>query len=325
MTTGPQRTTALALIVVVVSSLAALTPRESVLGQAAGQVFPQTGHSVRGAFLAYWQQHGGLAQQGYPLSEEVTEVSPVDGKSRTVQYFERAVFELHPENAWPYNVLLSRLGSNRFTGRYPKGAPGEQASTDNPRRFPETGAALGGRFRQYWETHGGLAQQGYPVSDEFKERSEVDGQIRTVQYFERAVFEYHPENPPPYDVLLTLVGKFHLRIAQAKAAAARLPNTPRIYAQGPSAIDEWPDDGGTSYVHYNTCGVQPLAVSFQDVCNPLMALTTEVSAVGPNINVAFVASWQDGDRRYRWGLLVTPDGKATLTVYGGDPLPVLPQ
>jgi hypothetical protein len=28
-----------------------------------------------------------------------------------------------------------------------------------------------------------------------------------VQYFERARFEYHPENQPPYDVLLGLLGR----------------------------------------------------------------------------------------------------------------------
>src|SRR5690349_6831103 len=70
------------------------------------QTFPETGKTVQGRFLEYWQTNGGLAQQGYPISDEVTEVSPVDGKSYTVQYFERAVFELHPENAAPNDVLL---------------------------------------------------------------------------------------------------------------------------------------------------------------------------------------------------------------------------
>src|SRR5690242_4079717 len=60
------------------------------------QTFPQTGHTVCGRFLQYWQEHGGLAQQGYPLSQEFTETSPLNGKPYTVQYFERAVFEHHP-------------------------------------------------------------------------------------------------------------------------------------------------------------------------------------------------------------------------------------
>jgi len=73
-----------------------------------------TGHEVCGAFREYWEQHGGLAQQGYPISGEFTEVSGLNGKPYTVQYFERAVFEAHPENQPPYDVLLSQLGALRY-------------------------------------------------------------------------------------------------------------------------------------------------------------------------------------------------------------------
>jgi hypothetical protein len=37
-----------------------------------------------------------------------------------VQYFERAVFEYHPENAAPYDVLLSQLGTFRYRDKYGK-------------------------------------------------------------------------------------------------------------------------------------------------------------------------------------------------------------
>src|SRR3954464_7261696 len=80
---------------------------------------------------------------------------------------------------------------------------------DHGRLFAETGHWVGGKFRDYWEAHGGLAQQGYPISDEFTERSSLDGKEYTVQYFERAVFEYHPENAGTrYVVLLSQLGKF---------------------------------------------------------------------------------------------------------------------
>ena len=72
--------------------------------------FAQTGHRLGGAFLAYWQAHGGLAIFGYPISEEFAEASPTDGQTYTVQYFERNRFELHPENPAPYTVLLGLLG-----------------------------------------------------------------------------------------------------------------------------------------------------------------------------------------------------------------------
>ena len=76
------------------------------------------------------------------------------------------------------------------------------------RSFAETGKAVCGRFLEYWSAHGGLAQQGFPISDEFLEKSDLNGQSYLVQYFERAVFELHPENQPPYDVLLSQLGRF---------------------------------------------------------------------------------------------------------------------
>jgi hypothetical protein len=96
------------------------------------QAFPQTGHTVCGAFLTYWQGHGGLAQQGYPLSDEFTEVSDQNGQSYTVPYFERAVFEKHPENQPPYDVLLSQLGTFRARRKYPNGFPGMTPPTPAP-------------------------------------------------------------------------------------------------------------------------------------------------------------------------------------------------
>ncbi len=91
--------------------------------QSNSRFFPETGHTVKGQFLDYWNSHGGLAQQGYPISEEFQEKSDLDGKTYTVQYFERAVFELHPENQPPYDVLLSQLGTFRYRQLYASGAP----------------------------------------------------------------------------------------------------------------------------------------------------------------------------------------------------------
>ncbi len=64
-----------------------------VQAQAGSRTFPETGKTVRGVFLQYWDTHGGLAQQGFPISEEMQEVSETDGKVYTVQYFERNRFE----------------------------------------------------------------------------------------------------------------------------------------------------------------------------------------------------------------------------------------
>jgi hypothetical protein len=73
--------------------------------------FPPVQHSLRGPFLRYWQAHGGLPVFGYPLDEEFQETSATDGKTYTVQYFQRNRFEYHPEFAGTANeVLLGLLG-----------------------------------------------------------------------------------------------------------------------------------------------------------------------------------------------------------------------
>ena len=58
-----------------------------------------------------WRQNGGLPIFGFPISGEMQEVSPIDGKTYTVQYFERNRFEYHPEFRGTRNeVLLGLLG-----------------------------------------------------------------------------------------------------------------------------------------------------------------------------------------------------------------------
>ena len=71
----------------------------------------QTGHTLN-LFSDWWQKQGGLAVFGYPLSEETQERNAADGKTYTVQYFERNRLEYHPEYKGTQNeVLLGLLGS----------------------------------------------------------------------------------------------------------------------------------------------------------------------------------------------------------------------
>jgi beta propeller repeat protein len=191
-----------------------LTPPPVTLPGTGSVTFKETGKTVSGLFLDYWNKNGGLAQQGYPISEVMGEISDLDGKTYTVQYFERAVFEYHPEIADPkYKVLLSQLGTFQYRKKYPSGAPDQKENgTAGSLLFPATGKHVGGLFLKYWQEHGGLAQQGYPISEEFTEVSDLNGKPYLVQYFERAVFEYHPEEKPEFQVLLSQLGTF-----QAKA------------------------------------------------------------------------------------------------------------
>lgn len=63
---------------------------------AIGAFFPETGYTLRGEFLEFWERHGGLPVFGFPLSEER------DENGTLVQYFERARFLYRPESLAPF-------------------------------------------------------------------------------------------------------------------------------------------------------------------------------------------------------------------------------
>lgn len=93
-------------------------PTACPAGDASCAIFAETGHTLRGTFLAYWQANGGLPVFGFPLTEEFTELSPTNGRPYTVQYFERNRFEYHPEVANPrFQVLLGLLGFELLQGQ----------------------------------------------------------------------------------------------------------------------------------------------------------------------------------------------------------------
>ena len=80
--------------------------------------FPETGHSLGGAFRDSWTASGGLTVLGYPLSEEFVETNPADGRPYPTQYFERGRLEYHADAAGtPDAVTLGLLGAQRAAAR----------------------------------------------------------------------------------------------------------------------------------------------------------------------------------------------------------------
>ena len=187
-------------------------PRPASPDSASQQYFSSTGHTVSGNFLTYWQQHGGLTQFGYPLSDPFPEFQVATGKTYTVQYFERARFESHPELAGSTNeVELGPLGtiltSNRSQQTPFVRLANPPASANGSIFFATTGHTLSSDFLTYWQAQGGQARYGNPLSEPFNEVSKTDGKSYLVQYFERARFEFHPEfSDTRYRVELGLLG-----------------------------------------------------------------------------------------------------------------------
>jgi hypothetical protein len=152
------------------------------LAQPGCQTFRETNKAVCGRFLDYWQKNGGLPQQGFPISSPFTEVSELNGKPYTVQYFERAVFEYHPENQPPNDVLLSQLGTFQFKRKYPNGEPttGGPVTTVTP-ATPATGSTpvsttqAGTMVGQVVEGTGAAGQKFRITVQSVEETQKIDG------------------------------------------------------------------------------------------------------------------------------------------------------
>jgi hypothetical protein len=178
--------------------------------------FRETGFCVGGRFLEYWDQNGGLPVFGYPISG-------TDAESGE-QWFERAVFERHQDTPAPYDVQLSRLGDWRFLQQSLawQDLPPDEGPRAGCLWFAETQRNIcdqqpGRGFLTYWKTHGlhdprldaygnSLALFGLPLTGARPETNEAGEKVIT-QWFERARFEWHPDKPDQYKVLLGLLGR----------------------------------------------------------------------------------------------------------------------
>ena len=179
-----------------------LIERAAPLNLPGGQsiFFDETGHNVRHGFLKYFNARGGLAAFGLPLTEESVE------RGRTVQYFERARFEYHPELAGTqYETQLGLLNDALTAPRRPFAGDTSFPSVSQHRYFPETGHSVHFGFLHFWETQGGLDRFGYPVSQEVVENG------RTVQHFQRVRLEWIPDAPAGQQVQIANVGSEYMR------------------------------------------------------------------------------------------------------------------
>ncbi len=206
-----------------------------VLRATIGACYPEAANvCIDDHFQGFWSGNGGLYQFGYPLAAAQAERA-ADGREYLTQYFERARFEYHPEQAGTkYDVLLGLLG-NEVTA--PRRAAGEGPFVARPRpngceemapdcqdnggrwfaatghflgraagQGDEVGGSAGLAIAEQWANRGGLTVYGYPISAVFPEQG-YDGRTYFVQYFERHRLEYPPDNAPPYTILLGQLGR----------------------------------------------------------------------------------------------------------------------
>lgn len=101
--------------------------------------FAETGHTLGGAFKAYWDNKGGLPIFGLPISEEIVEGGTL------VQYFERARFELAGQG----RVQLGHLGAELLNKHLTEKLPGLDPAVAQPQNRPGYQMSFSGEATWY--------------------------------------------------------------------------------------------------------------------------------------------------------------------------------
>jgi len=296
------------IIALVITLVAPLCPPGYTQSSAQLLYFEETGHTVRGAFLEFFQTHGGVEIFGYPLTEEFIE------NGRRVQYFQRARMEWHPENPPPYKVQLGLLGE-LLGRRQPPIPPSEIPPPNHPQRryYPQTGHTVSFAFLTYYDTHGGLDIFGYPITEFLYENGYI------VQYFQRARMEWHPENPPDKRVQLGLLGEEYIDMIRLSPELLN-PVPPPPQFSTPTSTRR-PVPAAMAVTAINATASVKYAITGQGGYQTVYVYVTDQRRRGvPGAQVNFVAHYHSGDRYFT----MPPTDASGYTHYQfslGNPLP----
>lgn len=179
-------------------------------------------------FKSHFESTGGLERWGLPISEVFEEES-----GALTQYYQRGAVDFHIRQDLGGSWVLER----RLTWDYMGGGlggsvdMGVEPHVTNPHagvlvgpwghkisNVDITGKRTG--FRDFFDRLGGVQSFGFPKTDAREDtgaagmllaQGATPGIVR--QYFQAAVFEHFPDNPPQYRVQLTLLGDFLRNLA----------------------------------------------------------------------------------------------------------------
>jgi hypothetical protein len=222
---------------------------------------PETGHSVDGVFLDSWRAWGGASSWGFPLTAEFQE------NGHIVQYYDYGRFEYHPDDPNGVVVQFGDLGRQLqpFVLRRASGSgsavvneaalaarawaplePTERVDSETWRFVPETGHAVAGEFKSFWEATGESGYLGNPLSEPYK----VDGV--TYQVFERGTLAQRGAEPPA----MVPIGKMmveRLRLDTTPSAQGDLPvYTEELFSPPMTTVSGVPaDPNGEKWVLIN--------------------------------------------------------------------------
>ena len=134
------------------------------------EFFPEVGHWVIGEFLDFFNEHGGLAVFGYPITE------PYYQNGMLIQYFQNARMEWQMAKDGSYSVQLGHLGEELNYAT--PGMPEPSRLGSRKVFFSETGHTVSYAFLDFYKKNGGMDVIGLPITEMYYEGDTI------VQYFE---------------------------------------------------------------------------------------------------------------------------------------------
>ncbi|MGB9668955.1 MAG: hypothetical protein ACPL0B_01085 [Anaerolineales bacterium] len=184
--------------------------------------FSETGHFLGGDFLTkYNETPNAELIYGSPITEAFYSPS----SKRLTQYFEKARFELYPENPPELRIRVTPIGELLHAYQ-----PGQPLDINTPlsgcKNFLETGYSVCYSFLDMFNQLGGVRVFGYPISN----LETQDGLI--VQYFQLSRFEWHGNAALNNKVQISDLGRrlFELSGEDKRLLAPLMPgnNAPQI-------------------------------------------------------------------------------------------------
>ncbi len=237
--------------------------------------FSETGHTVEAPFAAYFEQYGGIERFGYPITDQYVDVAT----SLTIQYFQKARLEYHPANPPAYQVQLGLLGDELGKRRPPLAVRDIPSATDpNCAYFDATGHAVCFQFRRFFETTGSVDLYGYPITPQILEGN------RIVQYFQRARFEWHPDQPEGQRVQIAPLGSIYYDWARLDPKLLR----PNVVAAQAGAIKTLRMNASVDDPFAPAGGTQRVFVQ----------VTDQLGQPAANVAVQMIVHAPDGDTAY---------------------------
>lgn len=277
----PRRVILLILAVLLMASgVSARLPQ-----QEDGKFFEDAGYWVRGEFYQFYSAAPEPDRLfGSPISDPLPDpVRP----GITVQYFERARFDLDPTLPAGKRVKLGDLGANLRDDSNP-GSPVDFSTNTPMCRIFENGGTVCFAFLQFYDSHQGGVYFGPPISN----TEYLDG--RLVQYFEHARMEWLPERPAGQRVVMTELGRidYNIRVGKAVEGSSRTGLPIRITAHAFTAAPVLPSGAQQ----------QVFVVVTDQKGNPV-----------PDVNVIVTARYPDGrEQNYRPERLTNADGFTSI-------------